>query len=261
MRTQIIAGNWKMNNDLENGIQLATAIIEHVKANPTEVEVVLIPPFIHLHSISAELKEITPDLPLRLGAQNCHQEESGPFTGEVSAAMLKSVGVEYVVLGHSERRQYFDEYDKEIYKKMVKVLEAEMTPIFCCGESLVEREQDKQLYRVEQQVKEALFHLDESDIEKIVIAYEPVWAIGTGKTASPEQAQEMHAFIRNLIRERYTDEVALKIPILYGGSVNQENASELFAQEDLDGGLVGGASLKAEEFGMIINSLEQSLTV
>lgn len=248
-RQLIVAGNWKMNKNYEEGRDLAKDIVERLQ--PSQVMVVLATPFIHLNSISNIIKGVSN---LKLGAQNCHQEESGAYTGEVSSGMLKSVGVDYVIVGHSERREYFEESDALLAKKVNIVLEKGMTPIFCCGEKLEVREANQHLELVENQIKNALFHLLPEEFEKIVIAYEPVWAIGTGKTASPEQAQEMHLYIRNLLAKQYGEELAQATTILYGGSVNAGNAKDLFQQADVDGGLVGGASLKAEDFVMIVNS-------
>ncbi|MBK7871376.1 MAG: triose-phosphate isomerase [Saprospiraceae bacterium] len=248
-RQLIVAGNWKMNKNYEEGRDLAKDIVERLQ--PSQVIVILATPFIHLNSISNIIKGVSN---LKLGAQNCHQEESGAYTGEVSSGMLKSVGVDYVIVGHSERREYFEESDALLAKKVNIVLEKGMTPIFCCGEKLEVREANQHLELVENQIKNALFHLLPEEFEKIVIAYEPVWAIGTGKTASPEQAQEMHLYIRNLLAKQYGEELAQATTILYGGSVNAGNAKDLFQQADVDGGLVGGASLKAEDFVMIVNS-------
>lgn len=248
-RQLIVAGNWKMNKNYEEGRDLAKDIVERLQ--PSNIIVILATPFIHLNSVSNIIKGVSN---LKLGAQNCHQEESGAYTGEVSAGMLKSVGVEYIIIGHSERREYFQESDELLAKKVEVVLAKGMTPIFCCGEKLEVREANQHLELVENQVKNALFHLSPEEFEKVVIAYEPVWAIGTGKTASPEQAQEMHLHIRNVLTQKYGEEVAQATTILYGGSVNAANAKELFAKPDVDGGLVGGASLKTEDFVTIVNS-------
>lgn len=248
-RQLIVAGNWKMHKNYEEGRDLAKDIVERLQ--PTQVTVVLATPFIHLNSINNIIKDISN---LKLGAQNCHQEESGAYTGEVSAGMLQSVGVRYVIIGHSERREYFEESDELLAKKVDAVLAKGMRPIFCCGEKLDVREAGKHLQLVEDQMKKALFHLKPEQFKEVVIAYEPVWAIGTGKTASPEQAQEMHAHIRSLIAKKYKDEIASLTTILYGGSVKPDNAKEIFAKPDVDGGLIGGASLKAEDFVAIVNS-------
>lgn len=248
-RQHIVAGNWKMNKTLEEGRDLAKDIVERLQ--PSEVIVVLAAPFIHLNAISDVINGVSN---LKLAAQNCHQEESGAYTGEISIGMLQSVGVEYVIIGHSERREYFNETDELLAKKVNAVLNKGLIPIFCCGEKLDVREANQQMQLVENQITKALFHLSAEAFEKVVIAYEPVWAIGTGKTASPEQAQEMHLYIRHLIAKKYGEELAQATTILYGGSANAANAKELFQQPDVDGGLVGGASLKAEDFVTIVNS-------
>jgi triosephosphate isomerase len=248
-RRAIVAGNWKMNKTYEEGRDLTKGIIAQLQ--PSEAHVIICAPFIHLARISSAIKDITN---LTLGAQNCHQEVSGAYTGEVSAAMLKSVGVESVILGHSERRAYFHEDDALLAKKVDTALAHDLQPIFCCGEALDIREKGTQNEWVESQIKNALFHLSPEAFQKIVIAYEPIWAIGTGKTASPEQAQEMHAHIRQLIANKYGAAIADGTSILYGGSVKPANAKEIFAKPDVDGGLIGGASLKAEDFIAIVNS-------
>ncbi|MBV6652810.1 MAG: triose-phosphate isomerase [Mameliella sp.] len=248
-RKQIVAGNWKMNMDYEEGRDLTKAVIDGLQ--PSDAIVILGTPFIHLRNVASIVKDISN---LKLAAQNCHQETSGAYTGEVSAGMLKSCGVEYVILGHSERREYFGENDEIIAKKIDAVLAKGMQPIYCCGERLEVREDNKQNELVAEQVSTALFHLSPEDMQKVVIAYEPVWAIGTGKTATPDQAQEMHAHIRSLIRDKFGAEIADGVTILYGGSVKPGNAKELFANEDVDGGLIGGASLKAADFNAIVNS-------
>jgi len=249
-RQKIVAGNWKMNKNLDEGIALAEAL---AKGNlPAEVEVIMCTPYIHLNSVANITKDITN---LNLGAQNCHQEESGAYTGEISAGMLASIeGLTYVVLGHSERRAYFGEDNALLAKKTDAALAAGLRPIFCCGEPLEVREADKHVALVSEQLTEGLFHLPAEDFSKIVISYEPVWAIGTGVTASPQQAQDMHKEIRNLIAGKYGAEVADNTSILYGGSVKPNNAEELFSQPDVDGGLVGGASLKADDFLAIAGS-------
>ena len=250
-RKNIVAGNWKMNMDYREGRDLAKSIVS--KLRPSETLVVLGTPYIHLKNTSSIIKDISN---VSLAAQNCHHEESGAYTGEISADMLVSCEVDYVILGHSERREYFGEDDTLIAKKIDLVLSRNMGPIYCCGEKLDIREAGTQNELVGKQVKEALFHLDADQIQKVVIAYEPVWAIGTGKTASPGQAQEMHAHIRSLLKEQYGEEIAECISILYGGSVKPANAKELFGQPDVDGGLVGGASLKADSFVDIIAAFE-----
>lgn len=248
-RQQIVAGNWKMNKTFEEGKELAEAVAAGLRESDTMA--ILAPPFIHLSALSLTVQ---PKLNLRLAAQNCHQETSGAYTGEISVDMLSSVGVQYVILGHSERREYFGEDEALLAKKVDTVLAAGLKPIFCCGEKLPVREAGTHTQLVADQIKGGLFHLSAEAFAHIVIAYEPVWAIGTGVTASPAQAQEMHAVIRQLIANQYGSEVAESTSILYGGSVKPANAEELFSQPDVDGGLVGGASLKAEDFLAIIDS-------
>lgn len=252
MRQKIVAGNWKMNKTLEEANILASEIMgmvaDEVKG---DVKVVFCTPFPYLLPI----KNMLGNNPrISVGAQNCSEHESGAYTGEVSAAMIKSINVPYVILGHSERRQYFGEEGKLLAKKVDISLKHGLTPIFCCGEPLEVRERNEHEALVKQQVEESLFHLDAASLQKIVIAYEPVWAIGTGKTATAQQAQDMHAVIRKHIAGKYGQQVADSISILYGGSVNAGNARELFACPDVDGGLVGGASLKSREFTDIIKS-------
>lgn len=254
MRKLIVAGNWKMNCTLPEGKKLASEVIHMVQDEVNnDAEVVLIPPFIHLSGIFSLIGSSNK---IFLGAQNCHQNQSGAYTGEVSASMLVSVGATYVILGHSERREYFEETDELLAEKVSFALENNLTPIFCCGERLEVREAGDHESLVGTQVEKALFGLSEDQIKKVVIAYEPVWAIGTGKTASAEQAQEMHAFIRKQIAKKYSDQVADSISILYGGSVKPENAKEIFSQPDVDGGLIGGASLKSRDFTNIIKAFD-----
>ena len=252
-RKQIVAGNWKMNMDFDKGRDLAISIIRSL--GPLEATVIYCPPFIHLNYISILIKGINN---LYLGAQNCNEFSNGAYTGEVSTGMLKSVGCEYVILGHSERREYYGEDETRLAKKVDAAISQGLKPIFCVGEKLEVREEGKQEELVEKQLKGGLFHLDKSQFSNIVIAYEPVWAIGTGKTASPEQAQEMHAFIRNLIAKKYDKITADTTSILYGGSVKPNNSKEIFSQSDVDGGLIGGASLKAPDFVAIINSFPKN---
>lgn len=245
MRDKIVAGNWKMNKTLEEATQLVCEI-ENIVVN-TSVKMIVIPPFPFINSIVNNSN-------LKVGAQNCSAKESGAYTGEVAASMLKSVGAEYIVIGHSERRMYFNEGNQELSEKVNQCLSNELTPIFCCGELLDERESKNHFEVVKSQVSGGLFHLSEEQFLKCIVAYEPVWAIGTGVTASPEQAQEMHAFIRGLISQKYSQKTADAVSILYGGSCNPKNAQELFALPDVDGGLIGGASLKADDFTAIANS-------
>lgn len=252
MRKQIVAGNWKMNCTLPEAKKLASEVIHMVQDEVTNnAEVILIPPFINLPAIHGLIGSIDN---IHLGAQNCHQEINGAFTGEVSAAMLVSVGATHVVLGHSERREYFKESDQLLASKVKHALDTGLIPIFCCGEKLETREAGDQEKIVEEQVRESLFELSEEEISKVVIAYEPVWAIGTGKTASAEQAQEMHNFIRKQIAAKYKDGIADGISILYGGSVKPDNAKEIFSKPDVDGGLIGGASLKSRDFVDIVKA-------
>ncbi len=248
-RQKIAAGNWKMNLTLEEGRLLVEALMQ--SAGATKAEVVLCPPFLHLTTVKSMLAGAAG---FSLGAQNCHQELKGAYTGEVSASMLKSAGVDYVILGHSERREYFGETDALLANKVDRVLEEGLRPIFCCGESLPIREEGTHEAHVRAQISASLFHLSPDQFSQIVIAYEPIWAIGTGRTASPEQAQEMHAAIRSLLAEHFGTDIADQTPILYGGSVNAGNAVSLFSQPDVDGGLVGGASLKADEFLRIMDA-------
>jgi triosephosphate isomerase (TIM) len=253
MRSKIVAGNWKMNKTLEEAHALTTEIVSLVTDEVKDtVKIILCTPFPFLFPVKQLLGSL---VQISMGAQNCSEHEAGAYTGEVSAPMLASVGVPYVILGHSERRQYFGEDGKLLAKKIDVALKHNLIPIFCCGEPLDVRERNEHENLVKQQIQEALFHLGTEAIKKIVIAYEPVWAIGTGKTASAQQAQDMHAIIRNHIAEKYSQAIADEISILYGGSVNAGNAKELFACADVDGGLVGGASLKAREFVEIIKSI------
>ncbi len=249
MRKKIAAGNWKMNLGRDQAVVLTQDIAEG--SIPEDVHVILGTPFIYLHELNAMLQDVKG---IKLAAQNCHQMPSGAYTGEVSASMLKSIGIEYVILGHSERRMYFNESDELLRAKVDIALKEGLKVIFCCGEPLEIREANSQNGYVSRQLVNSLFHLSEADFSNIVIAYEPIWAIGTGKTASAEQAQEMHAFIRALVQEKYSAETAVDLSILYGGSVKPANASELFANPDVDGGLVGGASLDAQGFLSIINA-------
>lgn len=250
MRQKIVAGNWKMNNTLSEGIELAKAVNAILEKNAPKCKVVLGTPFIH---ITEAVKAVNKNL-VGIAAQNCADKASGAYTGEVSAAMVKSTGAEYVILGHSERRSYYGETDAILKEKTDLALANGLTPIFCIGEVLEEREANKHFDVVKSQIENALFHLSSSDFGKIVLAYEPVWAIGTGKTASSEQAQEIHAFIRKTLAAKYGEAVANNTSILYGGSCKASNAKELFAQPDVDGGLIGGASLKADDFYGIIEA-------
>ncbi len=250
MRKIVVAGNWKMNKNLNETASLISEIKKALSENKVNADVIICPPFISLETASSLVKGTS----IKLGAQNMYFEDSGAFTGEISADMLKSVGCEYVILGHSERRTIFGETDETINKKLKKALQAGLKPIFCIGETLEEREGGITNSIVERQVKNGLAGISEADLGNIIIAYEPVWAIGTGKVASKEQAQEVHAFIRNLIKSLYSVQAAEKIIIQYGGSVKPDNAKELLSQPDIDGSLVGGACLKADSFMAIIQS-------
>jgi triosephosphate isomerase len=250
MRKKLVAGNWKMNKTASEALQLVEALQQMLKELPADVEVVIMPPFPYLLALSEKLKET----PVKLGAQNCSEHPWGAYTGEVSAPMLQSAGVTHVIIGHSERRQYFNEEGTVLAQKVDAALASQLHPVFCCGESLMVREDNRHFDWVKVQLYEGLFHLPPEAMLKTIIAYEPVWAIGTGKTASPGQAQEMHAFIRQQIANKYGHHIAQQVRILYGGSVNAGNAASLFACADVDGGLVGGASLKAAEFAEIVRA-------
>jgi triosephosphate isomerase (TIM) len=251
MRKKIIAGNWKMNNDITETQNLISKLKAGLNKKSINCSVIICPPFTSLQ----EANSLIAGTEIKLGAQNMHEEDNGAFTGEISAGMLLSVGCEYVILGHSERRAIYKESDELINKKIRKALEKGLNPIFCVGESLEEREKDITKDVVKRQVIEGLKHVSKSELERIIIAYEPVWAIGTGKTASPAQAEEVHHFIRELIQEEYGQDSAEKMIIQYGGSVKPDNAKELLSQENIDGALVGGACLKADSFIGIIESV------
>jgi triosephosphate isomerase (TIM) len=248
MRKKIIAGNWKMNKTAPQALELTQQIKQKINTS-TEVDVVLCPPFTDL----AAVYRVIHDSYIDLGGQNLHWEQKGAFTGEISADMLKSVGCHYVIIGHSERRQYFGETDETVNKKIKSALHEGLIPIVCVGELLEEREADKTQSVIEAQVKAAFEDIDKIQAQKTVLAYEPVWAIGTGKVATPEQAQEVHAFIRKLLTDIFDEETAETIRIQYGGSMKPDNAAELLSQPDVDGGLIGGASLDADSFIAIIN--------
>ena len=250
MRKKIVAGNWKMNETLQEGIALAKEINEALTADKPNCDVVICTPFIHLASVAPVLNQDV----VALGAENCADKEKGAYTGEVSAAMVKSTGAQYVILGHSERRQYYGE-TAEILKEKVKMALANgLKIIFCCGETLEERETNKQNEVVKAELDGSVFNLTAEEWKNIVLAYEPIWAIGTGKTATSEQAEEMLAYIRSIVAEKYGNEVAEATTILYGGSCNPGNAAELFAKPNIDGGLIGGASLKCADFKGIIDA-------
>ena len=250
MRKKIVAGNWKMNTDYAEGIALFSEIVNIVRDEKKGDQIAIIcAPYIHLNSVATLGGET-----VKIGAQNCHQNESGAYTGEISAKMIKSVGCEYVIIGHSERRQYFAENDALLAEKTKIALANQLTPIFCIGETLDERNNGNFFEILKNQLVNGLFVLSAEDFSKTVIAYEPVWAIGTGLTATAEQAQEVHAFIRAEVATQYNAAVAEETSILYGGSCNPKNAAELFAQKDIDGGLIGGASLKSRDFADIVKT-------
>lgn len=251
MRKKVVAGNWKCNTNLQEGIELAKAVNSIVaEKGAADVVVVLGVPFTHLTKVVESVNTAR----IGVAAQNCAAEPKGAFTGEVSATMVKSTGAEYVILGHSERREYYGETSETLNKKVALALENGLTPIYCCGEALEIRNSGKQNDYVINQLKETVFKLSAADFSKIIIAYEPIWAIGTGVTASTAQAQEMHKALRDAISAQFGQDVANNTSILYGGSCNGKNANELFANPDVDGGLIGGASLKAEDFIQIINA-------
>jgi triosephosphate isomerase len=249
MRQKIVAGNWKMNKNIDEAMELVIDLQDFEEQFSKDVKVVLAPPALYLASLALIESEF-----FELSAQNCSEHANGAYTGEISAPMLKAMNIPYCIVGHSERRQYFHETDAIIAKKVDACLAQNISPIFCCGEQLEQRNAEKHFETVEQQVSYALYHLSAEQMKNVVIAYEPVWAIGTGVTASNEQAEEMHAFIRESLTKKYGEEVAQSISILYGGSVNAANSKELFACPNVDGGLVGGASLKAKDFAQIIIS-------
>ena len=249
MRKKIVAGNWKMNKNIQESKELVLQLLNIY--NSSKAEVIIAPPYISLLSSVKILKNSS----IEVAAQNMHYAESGAFTGEISGSMLKSIGVNTVIIGHSERRAHFNETDEILAKKVDLALSKELRIIFCFGEELNDRKAGLENSVVKNQIKNVLFHLPASAWDQIVLAYEPVWAIGTGETASPQQVQDMHAFIRNVISLSYTKDMANKISILYGGSVKSSNAMEIFSKPDVDGGLIGGASLDADHFGMIINAI------
>ncbi len=249
MRSKIVAGNWKMNKTLKETEALLTEL--SAKRPDTEAEIIVAPTFVNLATAVNNLESSV----IQVAAQNMHFAENGAYTGEISADMLLGIGIDTVILGHSERRSLFGETDDFLSKKVDTAMAKNMRVIFCFGEELQERQADRHFAVVESQLKNALFHLDASAWQKIVLAYEPVWAIGTGETASPEQAQEMHAFIRKTIDEKYGASVAQNVTVLYGGSVKPNNAEEIFSKPDVDGGLIGGASLKADDFVEIIKAI------
>ena len=250
MRKKIVAGNWKMNLNLQEGVALATELNETLKNEKANCEVIICTPFIHL----AKVADCIDQNVLKLGAENCADKEKGAYTGEVSAEMVKSTGAQYVILGHSERRQYYNETAEILREKVLLALKNNLKVIFCIGETLEEREANKQNEVVKAELEGSVFNLTKDEFANIVIAYEPIWAIGTGKTATAEQAEEIHAYIRSLVAEHYDSETADNTSILYGGSCKASNAPELFGKPDFDGGLIGGASLKTADFKGIIDA-------
>ena len=252
MRKKIIAGNWKMNKSFEEAMALTSEVVNMIKDEyKGSAETVLIPPFVYVNAVSRMVEGN-----VSCGAQNCSNHASGAYTGEVSASMIKSCGAKYVIIGHSERRQYFGEHNDWLAKKVDAVLANGLNPIYCCGETLEERESNKHFDVLKAQISEGLFHLSAEAMMQTVVAYEPVWAIGTGKTASTAQAQEVHAFIRGLIRDKYDAATADSITIQYGGSVKADNAADLFSAPDIDGALVGGAALQSRSFVDIVKAMK-----
>ena len=251
MRKNIVAGNWKMNMNLQEGLKLAKEIENYYSDKPGNTGVILCTPFIHLAEVAGVLKSGK----VKLGAQNSASEASGAYTGEVSPAMIKSTGAQYVIIGHSERRTYYHEDDQLLNRKTTLAIATGLEVIFCCGEVKEERESGKHFDVVKKQLENGLFTIPAEDFKKVIIAYEPVWAIGTGLTATPEQAQEMHKYIRGLVSGKYGKEIAEDLTIQYGGSCKPSNAAEIFSKPDVDGGLIGGAALKKEDFCAIVDAM------
>jgi len=253
MRKLIVAGNWKMNTGIEEGTKLAEEINKYLSSKnlPENKKIIIAPPFTHLFPIS----KIIDPTKIILSAQNCASTENGAYTGEISAKMLQELGVKAVILGHSERRGYFKEDNETLLKKVKIALKYDLDIVFCVGESLEQRENNKYFDVIKGQMSETIFKLNKDEFKKVIIAYEPVWAIGTGKTATPDQAQEIHEFIRNKIKENFDEKIANNTTILYGGSCKPSNAKEIFSKKDVDGGLIGGAALKSIDFSKIIDSL------
>lgn len=250
MRKKIVAGNWKMNLNLQEGVALATELNKTLNEEKPNCDVIICTPFIHLASVAQVINQNL----IELGAENCADKEKGAYTGEVAAEMVKSTGAQYVILGHSERRQYYNETPEILKEKVLLALKNNLKVIFCIGETLEEREANKQNEIVKAELEGSVFNLSEDDFKNIIIAYEPIWAIGTGKTATAQQAEEIHAYIRKAIQEKYGEKIAQETSILYGGSCKASNAPELFAKENIDGGLIGGASLKCADFKGIIDA-------
>lgn len=248
MRKNIVAGNWKMNTNISEGITLAKKVNDLITEK--NCDIIIAPPLTHI----SEIQKVIDEKKIFISSQNCASTQNGAYTGEISAQMLKSMSVNYSIIGHSERRDYFKESNIDVKEKVTIAIKNNITPIFCCGEDLTQRERNNHFNVIENQIKESLFDLSAIDFSKIIIAYEPIWAIGTGKTASADQAQEIHKFIRTIVASKYNVDLADNLSILYGGSCKPSNAKELFAKEDIDGGLIGGASLNAEDFVAIINA-------
>ncbi len=256
MKSKLVIGNWKMNMDFESAESLADEIQAAIAEYNLQTEVALCPPYPFLELVTDYADEAN----FTAGAQNCSQFANGAYTGEVSAEMLATMGVDFCIVGHSERRKYFHETNDVIAQKVDRLTEQQIIPVVCCGELLEEREAGRHFEVVEKQIVESVFHLSKNDFEHVVIAYEPVWAIGTGVNATPQQAEEMHKFIRGLVEKKYGTETAYNTYIIYGGSCNPRNAVELFSQEDIDGGLIGGASLKSGDFVQIIEAAETAVS-
>lgn len=255
MKPKLVIGNWKMNKSFDEAEDLISEIEDSLENWSLQTTVVLCPPSLYLELATDHADESS----FLCGAQNCSEYSNGAFTGEISASMIADIGVDFCIVGHSERRKYFGETNSIIAQKVDRVLENMMIPVVCCGETIEERESAHHFHIVEKQIKESLFHLSNEQFERVVIAYEPVWAIGTGLTATPQQAEEMHAFIRSLIENKYGTETAFNLHILYGGSCNAKNALELFSQPNIDGGLIGGASLDVKGFIDIIEAAETAI--
>lgn len=252
MRKNIIAANWKMNLDRTSAFLLAEKILQEINSKQDSLDIILACPYVYLYEMNILCKDFHN---VHIAAQNCYSESAGAYTGEISVSMIQSLGVNYIVLGHSERREIFQENSLELQKKVDLAIQHNMNVIFCCGENLHDRENNVHFDVVKKQLKHSLFHLSSNDFSSIIIAYEPVWAIGTGQNASSDQAEEMHKFIRSLVQENYGEHLAEKCSILYGGSCNPSNARELFLSENIDGGLIGGASLSSSDFIKIIESV------
>ena len=255
MKEKLVIGNWKMNKAFEEADELLGNLADSLAEVHKITEVVVCPPSLYLELAT----DLAQEYDFSAGAQNCSSFKDGAYTGEISASMLASLGVEFCIVGHSERRKYFGEDNAVIAQKVDRLLEEEIIPVVCCGELLEDRKAGKQFEVVEKQIRESLFHLPKNHFEHVVIAYEPVWAIGTGETATPQQAEDMHAFIRSLVEKQYDADTAYNTYILYGGSCNPKNALELFSQQDVDGGLIGGASLKVSDFMSIIEAADTAV--